>query len=153
MSIASLVVRQETFEKVRQVENTSIGEATAKSSSTIDKIQAELVTAVKLLGEIESSIADFTKLKTPQSDMRDQRVLKCEASWDFTHTSYATRSSLAMELETAKQDRKKAHNTKKVTYQQPDGTDAEETWKPAEKAAAIQVFEDKIKSLKDDIRR
>ena len=79
-----------------------------------------------LLEDIESSIANFTKLKTPQSDMRDQRVLECEASWNFTHTSYAMRSSLAMELETSKTEKKQAQGTKKVTFQLPDGTEMEE---------------------------
>ena len=100
-SIVAGVIHQETFDKVRQVESTSVGEAKVKSSSKIDKIQAELAAARKLLGDIESSIGDFTKLKTPQSDMRDQRVLECEAPWSFTHNSYTTRFSLIMELVTA----------------------------------------------------
>ena len=151
--IMAVVIRQETFDKVRQVENTSVGEAISKSSSTIDKIQAELATAVKLLGGIESSIDDFTRLKTPQSDMRDQRVLECEASWRFTHNSYATRSSLIMKLETAEQEKKKTHKSKEVTYQNSDGTETKEAWKPAEKAAAIKVLDDRIKGLKDDIKK
>ena len=121
-SIVAGVIHQETFDKVRQVESTSVGEAKVKSSSTIDKIQAELVTARKLLGDIESSIGDFTKLKTPQSDMRDQRVLECETSWSIAHNSYTTRSSLIMELESAEQERRSASNPKKVTYQNPDGS-------------------------------
>ena len=73
-NIIASAIRQETYDKVRQVVNTSVGIATANSSSTTDKIQAELASAVTLLEGIESSIADFTKLKTPQSDMRDQRA-------------------------------------------------------------------------------
>ena len=111
-TIMAFVIRRETYEKVRQVENTSVGTATANSSSTTDKIQAELASAVKLLEGIESSIADFTQLKTPQSDMRDQRVIECVASWDFTHTSYINCSTMAMELESCATERKSTKASK-----------------------------------------
>ena len=150
--IMALVIRQETYDKVRQVENTSVGTATASSTSTIDKIQSELATASKLLKDIESSIDDFTKLKTPQSDTRDQRVDECVASWDFTHTSYVNAPRWTWSW--TQPNRKEGHRASKtVKYQAPDGTEVEEKWKPADKAAAVKVLDDKIKTLKDDITK
>ena len=37
--------------------------------------------------------------------------------------------------------------------QAPDGTEVEEKWKPAEKAAAVKVLDEKIKSLKEEIAK
>ena len=152
-NIIAGVIRQETFDKVRQVESSSIGEARFKCSSSIDKIHAQLVIARKQLVDIESSIDDFTKLKTPQSNMRDQRVLECEESWSFTHDSYTTRSSLGMELDSAEAERKKTNQQKNVTYQTIDGANKTEKWKAADKAAALKVIDDRIKILKHDIKK
>ena len=82
-NVMASAIRQETYDKVCQVVNTSVGIATANCSSTTDKIQADLASAVTLLEGIESSIADFTKLKTPQSDMRDQRVPRMYCHVEF----------------------------------------------------------------------
>ena len=68
-NVMASVIRQETYDKVLQVVNTSVGIATASCSSTITNIESELAKATKLLKDIESSVD--TKLKIPQSDTRD----------------------------------------------------------------------------------
>ena len=82
-SVVAGVIRQETFDMVRQVamESTSIGETKIKCTSSTDKIQAELAVSRQLLADMQLSLDSFTKLKTPQSDLRDQRVLECEEAW------------------------------------------------------------------------
>ena len=86
-SVVAGVIRQETFDMVRQVamESTSIGETKIKCTSSTDKIQAELAVSRQLLADMQLSLDSFTKLKTPQSDLRDQRVLECEEAWTFPH--------------------------------------------------------------------
>ena len=50
-NIMAGVIHQETFDKILQVETTSIGEARFKCSSSVDKIHAELVIARQQLLE------------------------------------------------------------------------------------------------------
>ena len=138
-SIVAGVIRQEAFDMVRQVESTSIGETKTKCSSSIDKIQSELTASRKLLADMQLSLGSYTTLKTPQSNLRDQRVLECEEAWGFTHTSYTNRSSLGLELDEADADRKRTNAQKKVTFQSPDGTSKTENFKAADKAASLKL--------------
>jgi len=151
--VMALVIRQETYDKVLQVQNTSVGIATASCSSTITNIESELAKASKMLKDIESSIDDFTKLKTPQSDTRDEHVTECVANWQFSHDSYVNRASLELELKTAKTECADLRASKTVKYQAADGSEKEEKWKAPEKAAAVKVYTDKIKNLKEDIEK